>query len=377
MGGLVGGCGGAEVPERVVDRSADPSSTVHVDSVVVLTVEAVTSAGIASVVARLDDGIAASDERTLEVPGHVELDPRRVEVVSARSTGRLERVLVVRGDQVREGAEMGAMFSAEYLTAQSDLQQATRRAVLLASSADSAGARALSDAAVRRLRLLGEGEDAIEALQQGGTPRDLLVLRAPRAGSVLEAPVLSGRSVATGDAIFTIADLTEIDVVAEVPEVSLPFVRVGQRATLMVAAFPERRFTGTVERLHDVLDPETRTIEAVLHVPNAGRILRPGMYVTVRLRVDRGAADVRGGVLVPRSAIVVDGEATVVFVETGERTYVRRLVRVESLAPAGSLRVDATMVLVREGVRAGERVVVRGAFTLKSELGKSALEEHE
>ena len=89
MGGLVGGCGGAEVPERVVDRAADPSSAAHVDSVIVLTAEAVTSAGIASVVARLDDGIAASDERTLEVPGHVELDPRRVEVVSARSTGRL------------------------------------------------------------------------------------------------------------------------------------------------------------------------------------------------------------------------------------------------------------------------------------------------
>lgn len=196
--------------------------------------------------------------------------------------------------------------------------------------------------------------------------------------------MLPGRSIAVGDPILTIADLAEVDVVAEVPEISLSAVRVGQSATVSVAAFPGRDFRGTVERLHDVLDPQTRTVQAVLHVPNSSRILRPGMYATVRLRAALGAGNGAGGprteatgVLIPRSALVVDGNETIVFVETAEWSYVRRVVRPVALAPAGSMRVDATRVLVREGVRAGERVVVRGAFTLKSELGKSALEEHE
>ncbi|MCL4214083.1 MAG: efflux RND transporter periplasmic adaptor subunit [Gemmatimonadales bacterium] len=377
---VVGACS----PEGGAGAGDAAETTMHEDSVVVLTAEAATSAGITSIVVAADDPRDAMDERVLEVPGHVELDPRRVEVLSARVSGRLEDLDVVQGDQVAAGETVGSVFSTAYLTAQTDLQQAARRASLLAPSADSAGARALADAAARRLRLIGESEPAIEALRGGGMPLDLLALRAPRAGSVLESHVLPGRSIALGDPILTIADLTEVDVVAEVPEVSLPSVRVGQSATVAVAAFPGREFRGTVERLHDVLDPQTRTVQAVLHVPNSTRILRPGMYATVRLSVApdvrRAAGGTRAedpGVLIPRSALVVDGDETIIFVETAERSYVRRVVRPESLAPAGSMRVDATRVLVRAGVRVGERVVVRGAFTLKSELGKSALEEHE
>lgn len=370
-------CGGGagdtgEAPDATEAAAPD-------DSVVTLTAEAIANAGIATESVRVNRAGSAATTRLLEVPGHVELDPRRVAVVSARVDGRLEQLRAVEGDQVAAGDDVATVYSAAFVTAQSDLQLASRRATLLDATADAAGSRALAEAAAQRLRLMGVSEASVAALRAGGAPSALLALRAPISGSVLEAHSVAGRAVAIGEPILTVADLTELDVVAEIPEVSLPMVRVGQRARITVAAYPETQFVGTVERLRDVLDPETRTLGAVLHVPNAARVLRPGMYATVRLAVSEPAP--RGGsaraFLIPESALVLDGAETIVFVAVGERTFVRRAVQVEALAPAGSLRPAGTDVLVRAGLRAGEVVVVRGAFVLKSELKKAAFSEPE
>lgn len=92
----------------------------------------------------------------------------------------------------------------------------------------------------------------------------------------MESHILPGAAVEAGAPIFTVADLSVIDVIAEVPERNLPQVRTGQRATVSIAAFPDMRFEGRVERLRDALNPETRTLRAVIHVPNGSRRLRPG-----------------------------------------------------------------------------------------------------
>lgn len=344
---------------------------------------------------------AATGGVGLEVPGQVELDPRRVALVSSRIAGRIERLAAVEGDRVGAGQPVAYLYSPEFLVAQADLGQAARRARLLAGTEDERGARALVDAARRRLRLMGASEADIGRAAAGGEPAATLALRAPIGGSVMEAHLLPGAAVEPGAPIFTVADLSVIDVVAEVPERSLPLVRTGQRASVGIAAFPAMRFDGEVERLRDALNPETRTVRAVIHVPNGSRRLRPGMFATVQLDVATrdalavtatlapggatvGAAGARatggtasraaGTVLtIPESAIVTDGERRFVFVEVGPRAYERREVRVASLAPPGSSTPRAPAVVVQDGLRAGERVVVSGAFTLKSELAKASL----
>ena len=316
----------------------------------------------------------------LEVPGQVELDPRRVALVSSRIAGRLERLSVVEGDRGGAGQSVGALFSPEYLTAQVDLAQATRRVGTLTGTTDETGARALADAATRRLRLLGASDAEITGAAAGGEPASTMSLRSPISGSVIRAHVLPGAAVEAGAPVFTVADLSVIDVVAEVPERNLPQLRTGQRATISIAAFPDMRFDGHVERLLDALNAETRTLRAVIHVPNGSRRLRPGMFATVRLDVPTTTAS-RGGaastLTIPESAIVTDGERRFVFVETGLRAYERREVRTVPMSPPGSATQRTAMVIVQDGVRAGERVVVRGAFILKSELAKATLgDEH-
>ncbi|MCC6432713.1 MAG: efflux RND transporter periplasmic adaptor subunit [Gemmatimonadaceae bacterium] len=316
----------------------------------------------------------------LEVPGQVELDPRRVALVSSRIAGRLERLSVVEGDRVSAGQSVGALFSPEYLTAQLDLTQATRRVEVLSGTTDETGARALADAARRRLRLIGASEAEIARAAAGGEPASTMSLRSSIGGSVVEAHVLPGAAVEAGAPVFTVADLSVIDVVAEVPERNLPQVRTGQRATISIAAFPNLRFEGHVERLRDALNAETRTLQAVIHVPNGSRRLRPGMFATVRLDVPATPTSRGDGartLTIPESAIVTDGERRFVFVETGLRSYERREVRTMPLAPPGSSTQRTATVIVQDGLRAGERVVVRGAFTLKSELAKASLsDEH-
>jgi len=321
----------------------------------------------------------------LEVPGQVEFDPRRVALISSRASGRVERLTVVEGDRVRTGQTVALLYSPSHATAQSDFLQAARRARLLAGTADEQGANSLVEAARRRLRTLGVGGEAVARLEAGGEPAQYLELTAPFAGSIMEAHTLSGAAVESGQQIFKIADLSVVDVVAEIPERALPLVRIGQRASIGIAAYPTMRFAGEVERLRDELNPETRTVRAIIHVSNSAARLRPGMFATVRLMVPAATVARATGAVgaldsdlltIPESAIVTDGERRYVFVEVGERTFERREVQVTSLAPPGSAAPTVDRVGVRSGLVAGDRVVANGAFILKSELAKTGLGEH-
>ena len=307
----------------------------------------------------------------LEVPGQVEFDPARVALVSPRAAGRIERLAAVEGDRVGAGQPVAYVLSPAFLTAQNDFIQASRRAELLTGTEDEQGARALVTAARRRLQLLGASRALISRLQQTGEPIDLLPVPAPFAGSIVEMQALPGSAVEPGTPIFKIADLSAVNVTAEVPERALPNLRTGQAATIRLAAYPSLQFTGRVERIRDELNPETRTAKAVIRVANSERTLRPGMFASVHLPGMSGgapAAASASGLTIPTSAVVTDGAERYVFVEVGPRTYERREVQV---APG-----SGDQVAVTAGLTAGERVVTKGAFTLKSELGKAAFGDH-
>ena len=366
-----------ETPE---DEHADEEGT---PSTVTLTEAAMVTAQIRVEPVRAE--VPALERSALEVPAQVEFDPRRVAVVSPRTDGRIESLTVVEGDAVSAGQAVALLNSREFLIAQSDLQQAARRAALLAGTADAAGANSLVQAARRRLVLLGVSASEIARLESGGDAALYLPLPAPFSGSIVDAHVLAGQAVDAGDPVFTVADLSVVDVIAEVPERSLPLVRIGQAATVNVAAYPAQPFAGRVERLRDELNPETRTVRAVIHVPNPRGRLRAGMFATVRLPMSgnagaalrtAGEAGGPGMVAIPESAVVTDGSQRYVFVQTGPRTFERRDVETMPAAPAGSSVVSSAYVLVRSRLRAGEQIVTRGAFALKSELAKAGLGDH-
>jgi RND family efflux transporter MFP subunit len=191
---------------------------------------------------------------------------------------------------------------------------------------------------------------------------------------------LAGASVEPGSPIFRIIDLSELDVVADVPERFLPDLHVGQGALVLLAAYPDLRLRGRVERIRDELDPTTRTIEALVHVANHDRALRPGMFAKVQLQVGVGgasrAASAEASLVIPAAAVVSDVDQRYVFVETAPYTYERRVIELAGReARFGGVGVKE--VVVHGGIGPGDRVVVEGAFTLKSELAKAGFAEEE
>ena len=360
-------------PEQSPPEAAETGHTEEATNRVILSVTAYEAAQIRVAPALLDSSAVGED---LEVPGQVEFDPRRVAVISTRIPGRMERVLVVEGDRVRAGEVVAQLYSPAYVTAQNDLVQASRRASVLSSAGDSSNARSIADAARRRLTLLGASDAAIDRVATTGTVEEHLALESPFAGTIMDGKVLSGQAVEAGQELFRLADLSVVDVVADVPERALPMVRVGQGATIAITAFPGMEFAGKVERLRGELNPETRTVRAVIHADNSSGRLRPGMFATVQLAGARGTSSAPV-LTIPESAVVTDGERRYVFVEVGPREFERRVVDVRSLAPPGSSLPVVDRVAVRRGLTAGERIVIAGAFTLKSELAKAGLgEEH-
>ena len=358
--------GSAEEAEAA-EAGADEHDEVP-EGPVTLTEAGFRNAGIEVVEVQAEPGVAATG--ALAVPGQVVFPPDRVALISPRTAGRIERLTVVEGVRVDAGQPVAYLLSPAFLTAQNDFTQAIQRAELLAGTEDEEGARALVAAARRRLQLLGAPEDVISGLESGSDPLDLLPVPAPFSGSIVEGYALTGAGVEAGSPIFRIADLSVVDVVADVPEQALRHLAIGQIATVRVAAFPERSFTGRIERIQEELDRETRTVGAVLHVPNPDRVLRPGMFADVILQVPVGGpGDGAAGVLtIPASSVVTDGGERYVFVEIAPRTFERRLVETAALA-------DGSRLAVLAGLVPGERVVSRGAFTLKSELGKAEFGE--
>lgn len=348
----------------------------HADSGrVTLSEAAYTTAGIEVEPALGEESAQAAGG--LEVPGDVEFDVRRVAILSPRVAGRIERLLVVTGDRVRAGQPVAFLYTPAYITAQSEYLQARRRAALLANTSDAPGARALAEAAASRLNQLGASRNDIERLAASGVVQQHLTLSAPFAGSIIESSALAGAAVEAGAPLFKLADLSFVDVIAAVPERSIPLVRTGGKASVRIAAYPHMTFAGEVERIQEQLDESTRTIAAIIHVRNVNQTLKPGMFATVRLELPTGSATASTLVVtIPESAIVTEGDRRFVFIEVAPRTFERREVDVASLEAPGAAQPLSNRVIARSGLRPGERVVVRGAFTLKSELGKGALGEH-
>jgi len=309
----------------------------------------------------------------------VHFDPRRVAIISPRVDGRIEQVMAVEGDRVRAGEVVATLFTTSFVSAQTEFLLARRRAGTLAGTSDAQGAQALVEAAARRLRVLGASPALIEQLGRTGQVMENLPVQAPFDGSIVEAHGIPGAAIAAGSPIFKIANLSFVDVAAAVPERALPLVHVGGRASVHLAAYPGLQFDGEVERMEQQLNETTRTVNAIIHVPNTNGRLMPGMFATVRLHtpISTGAPNTAQQIItIPETALVNEADQRFVFVEVAPRTFEKRLVQVASLEAPGASQPLTNRVVVRSGLKAGDRVVVRGAFTLKSELGKASLGEH-
>jgi Cu(I)/Ag(I) efflux system membrane fusion protein len=275
-------------------------------------------------------------------------DESRVSHVHTRVSGWIERLHVnTTGERVRAGQPLAGIFSQELLSTQTEYLAVRRAAATGPRSAVVEGARA-------RLTVLGMTEAEIRAIEASGEPRRLVTVTAPRAGIVLHRGITVGTAVDPSTEIVTIADLSRVWMLAEVPEDDIPSIRIGTPAVLDVPASGREPFEARVEFLYPTLSERTRTLRVRFAVDNPGGSLRPGIYGAATFQVEPRVA-----LTVPRDAIVDTGGAQHVFVVAGEGRFAPRTV-------ALGARVDQR-VEVRAGLVEGESIVASGVFLLDSE----------
>jgi membrane fusion protein, copper/silver efflux system len=275
-------------------------------------------------------------------------DESRISHIHTRVAGWIERLDVnTTGEMVREGEPLAHIFSQELLSSQTEYLAARRN--IAASGITSA----VVASGRTRLGVLGMTPGEIDAIEQSGEPTRLLVVVAPRSGVVVNRGVTVGTSVDPSTTLLTIADLSRIWILAEVPEASIPFVRVGTSAQLDFPASGRPPFTARVDFVYPTLTERTRTLRVRLSAANPGGALRPGLYGT--------AAFVSAGqnvITVPRDAVVDTGMQQHVFVAAGDRFEPRAVTVGVQLAD----RVE-----IRDGLKEGEQIVAAGVFLLDSE----------
>lgn len=295
--------------------------------------------------------------RTVRAVALVAYDETRVKTIAPRIDGWIEELFVnFTGQAVRQGDPLFAIYSPMLVTAQQELLLARRlgRDVAQGTPEAVSGARDLLEAARRRLRYWEVPAADLERIEATGEIQRAVTLRSPVAGVVVEKAVLGGQRIMAGEAVYKIADLSEVWVEGEIFEKDLSAVRLGQRVQAEFTALPGEERTGRVTYIYPTLNPDTRTARVRVALANPGLALKPGMYATIIFSAATGNV-----LSVPRSAVLSTGKRHLVFVRQADGRLAPR-----DITP-GLATDDRIQVLT--GLTAGETVVASATFLIDAE----------
>lgn len=319
-----------------------------------------------------------------DFPGTIELNHRKVSNLTTLVRGRATEVRADLGQEVERGTLLATLESREfgdaqsaYLKAKATLFVVTRayeraqallreEIISVAEGQRREGEMVRAQAEMREsyqhLRLMGMSDEQIKGLARSKSIHPRIYITAPFHGFVIARNIVVGEIVEVTETMFVVADLSEVWVMANVPEKDIPFVLNSERTDglqigeVRLNAYPDEIYHGTVTYVGAVLDVATRTMDLRLELPNPDLKLKPDMYATIRM-YSRLTSD---ALTVPENAIQRDGERRFVFVRVDSGTFEARDVKLGDS--------NGKQVMIIDGLHGEEQVVTNGGFTLKSEL---------
>ena len=286
--------------------------------------------------------------------------PYQSATLYAKVAGYLKVLKVDKGDAVSEGQVLAEIEVPELLAdeaqfkAEADVERGKyeRMAEARRKSPDLVVPQTVDE-------LRGRAEIAKAKLQRTQTLLQFAHISAPFSGVVTARyvdpgafiPAATSGSTPQSAAILTLMDFSRLRVQLYVPEAEVPLIRNGLATTLTVEELPGRTFQGSVTRFTNALDEATKTMLTEIELPNGDHSLRPGMYATVRLAVERKP----NALLVPRDAVVVEKAGS--FVYTVVEGHAHK-------TPVHTGFSDGVNVELTDGVRAGDPVILVGKQAL-------------
>ncbi len=202
-------------------------------------------------------------EKMIRTVGRVDYDEKRLVTISPKIGGWIEELYVdFTGRYVQQGEPLLTIYSPELVSTQEEYLLALRAKKDLIKSPfpEVAGSgSSLAESARRRLKLWDISDDQIKTLEESGQPRKTLTLYSPFSGIVLEKVAYKGMNVMPGMALYKLADLSVVWLLADIYEYELPFIHLGQQAAIQLSYLPSELFTGKVVYIYPYLDANTRT----------------------------------------------------------------------------------------------------------------------
>jgi cobalt-zinc-cadmium efflux system membrane fusion protein len=319
---------------------------------------------------------------SLQVAARIETDAGRVARIGSPVPGRIIKLLVMEGQNVRRGAVMATLHSTDLSDTQfafikafsqrSLAEQATKRAEELVK-ADVIGSaevekrraellQASAEAAAFRTQLHGLGmtDAAIRKLESTRQLNADYPVVASISGTVLERKVTIGQIVQPAELAFLVADLSNVWLVADVPEESAGRLHKGMRVIVNIPSLPDEKVEGKLSYVSPVVDPTTRTVQVRMDLPNPRGIFKPAMLASMTF-VDH--SDQR--TTIPSTAVVRENNKDHVFIQLAKNKFVLREV---VLGPE-----YGEEYVLESGVNPGEKIVLDGTFHLNNQRKQNAI----
>lgn len=319
----------------------------------------------------------------LRVPGSIQVDEQRVARIGASVTGRITDINVILGQDVKQGQVLATLNSTElaqnqllYIKASQQIALQTKAverarqlfeadvigaAELQRREAELSAAKADLYTAKEQLHVLGMSDKSIAQIANSGQMRSYSNVDARLAGTVISRKVNLGQVVQPAEELFIVADLSRVWAVAEVPEQQAELVQEGEDVDIEIPALGNRKFTGKLIFVADVVNPLTRTVTVRTDLDNSDEAIKPDMLVSMLVQ-----SKAVKQIAVPLRAVVRENDKDHVFVEIAPNKFRMREVEL------GSKYQE--MVSVSEGLEQGEKVIAEGAFHVNNERKRKELE---
>ncbi|GAB4024133.1 efflux RND transporter periplasmic adaptor subunit [Spirosoma gilvum] len=318
--------------------------------------------------AALDTARLENARNELNLTGKITFNQDQVVKVFPLVGGHIETLKADLGDYVKKGQTLAVIRSGDLadleqqaVAARSQLSLAQKN-MQVTEDMTKAGLSSQKDLVASKEQLeaaKGEVNRVNERRRIVGGNGSVYIVKAPVSGFIVEKTAAQGMELRSDDPenLFTISNLDHVWVMANVYESDLANVKEGDQATITTLSYPDKIFHGRIDKIFNVLDPESKTLKVRVTLENADYRLKPEMFANVS--VTYAGHDQR--IAIPAKAVVFDKNRNfVVMVNKKNQPLVREVDIYKSIGPKTYLA---------GGLAPGDRVVTANNLLIYNALG--------
>jgi len=299
-------------------------------------------------------------KRSISVVGHIDYDEREIYIINSRINGWVEKLFAkYNGKYIKKGEALLAIYSPELYATQEEYLNLYKQYQISKKMGNSDIANELYktlQSAKERLKLWNISESQIQQIENQQKAQKLLYLTSPYNGFIIEKFVFEGQQVKEGMDLFKIANISNVWVIAHIPEKDIPFVYLGQKAIVEISQIPNKTFNGKITYIYPYIEGTTRDLNVRIEIPNPAYEIKPGMYANIKIiyKVPKPI------LVVPYSSVIQTGSRNIAFVHKGNGIIEPRIVSI-------GMTDGENWTEIKEGIVENEEVVTSSQFLLDSE----------